>query len=117
MRRIAPAIGPVLALVAALAPTTPAHSAVPHALETRAVSTAQRTTARDNQRTALRAVTSSRSRGIGLDSGAPGTTYVHVSWNWIRAASGYRVQIAKKQDFSAVVTTRPAAARPRSWAG
>jgi len=102
MRRIAPAIGPVLALVAALVPTTPAHSAVSHAPGTRTVSIAG-DSAGD---TGLRAVTTSRSRGIGLDSGAPGVTFVHVSWNWIRAASGYRVQIAKKQDFSSVVTTK-----------
>jgi hypothetical protein len=55
-------------------------------------------------------------RGIGLDAGPPaGTRYVHVSWNWIRAASGYRVQVARGRDFSAVVSAqhkRNSARRP-----
>src|SRR4051812_3034439 len=93
MRRIAPAIGPVLALVAVTVPATPAHSVVPHAAATRATLTQERAT------------TSSRS-GIGLDSTSLGTSFVNVSWNWIRAASGYRVQVAKKADFSRIVTTR-----------
>jgi endonuclease/exonuclease/phosphatase family metal-dependent hydrolase len=92
MRRIAPAIGSVLALVALTVPATPAHSAVSHTSADPAPD---------------RAVTTSRSgSGIGLDSGAPGATFVHVSWNWIRAVSGYRVQVSKKQDFSAVVATK-----------
>jgi hypothetical protein len=40
---------------------------------------------------------------------------VHVSWNWIRAASGYQVQVARVKDFSAVVSTqhkRNSARRP-----
>ena len=60
---------------------------------------------------------------IGLDTASLGATYVNVSWNWIKAASGYRVQLAKKSDFSELVTTRkkgtartarPVAAR-RRW--
>src|SRR5215208_4174186 len=39
MRRIAPAIGPVLALLAVSVPATPAHAAVPHATQTRAALT------------------------------------------------------------------------------
>jgi endonuclease/exonuclease/phosphatase family metal-dependent hydrolase len=93
MRRIAPAIGSGLALVAVTVPATPAHSVVPHASATSATHALVRTT------------TSSRS-GIGLDSTSLGTSFVSVSWNWIKAASGYRIQVAKKADFSKVVTTR-----------
>jgi endonuclease/exonuclease/phosphatase family metal-dependent hydrolase len=96
MRRIASAIGPVLALVAIAAPTTPAFSSErateSHAAQTQARASADRSAA--------------RSRGIGLDSASLGTSFVSVSWNWIRAASGYRIQVSKKSDFSSVVTTK-----------
>jgi endonuclease/exonuclease/phosphatase family metal-dependent hydrolase len=90
MRRIAPAIGPVLALVALTVPATPAHAVVPQP---------------SAPLTYERATTSTRS-GIGLDSTSLGTSFVSVSWNWIKAASGYRIQVAKRSDFSRVVTTR-----------
>ena len=106
MRRIAPAIGPVLALVAIAVPT-PAHSSVPRATQTGALQTHDRIT---TDRVTTDGVTADRSgtrlRGIGLDTASLGTTYVNVSWNWIRAATGYKVQVAKTSDFSRVVTTR-----------
>lgn len=94
MRRIPPAIGPVLALVAMTAPVTPAHAVVPHDAESSA------------HVTHARATTSSSRARIGLDTASLGTSFVHVSWNWIKAASGYRVQVSKTKDFSAVVTTQ-----------
>jgi endonuclease/exonuclease/phosphatase family metal-dependent hydrolase len=50
----------------------------------------------------------SAAHGIGLDtrSSSLGATYVNVSWNWIKAASGYRIQVSKNKDFSAVVAAR-----------
>jgi hypothetical protein len=118
MRRIAPAIGPVLALVAIAVPTTPAHASFPRALDLRSAVTGDRTVADG-------AKTSARSRGIGLDTASLGTKYVHVSWNWIRAASGYKVQVARQKDFSTVVTTqskrnsayRPAGGREATTVG
>jgi endonuclease/exonuclease/phosphatase family metal-dependent hydrolase len=95
MRRIAPAIGPVLALVVFAVPTSPAHSSVPHATDSRVQVAQERTTA-----------PSRSGSGIGLDSSSLGTSFVSVSWNWIKAASGYRIQVAKKADFSRVVTTK-----------
>jgi endonuclease/exonuclease/phosphatase family metal-dependent hydrolase len=91
--RIAPAIGTALALVAVAAPTTPAHSS-----ESRPASTSQERATTDR--------TASRGGDIGLDTSTPGASFVHVSWHWIKAASGYRVQVAKNSDFSSVVTTR-----------
>jgi endonuclease/exonuclease/phosphatase family metal-dependent hydrolase len=93
--RIAPAIGTALALVAVAAPTTPAHSS-----EARPASVSQESTRTTSDRDA------SRGGDIGLDASTPGASFVHVSWHWIKAASGYRVQVSKKSDFSSVVTTR-----------
>jgi endonuclease/exonuclease/phosphatase family metal-dependent hydrolase len=121
MRRIASAIGPVLALVAVTAPTTPAHSLEPRSLETRTAA-ASTTPAVSSDRV----ITSARrSSGIGLDSTTLGTSYVNVSWNWIKAASGYKIQVAKKSDFSAVVSShakansryRPAGGREATVVG
>ncbi|MGC4110457.1 MAG: hypothetical protein QM747_08570 [Nocardioides sp.] len=99
MRRIFPAIIPVIALVASMAPGA-AHSSVNPRQAGRAQHAAS---ARPSAHAAAHA---SRRSGIGLDSTAPGATYVHVSWNWIKAASGYRIQVAKNQDFSSVVVAR-----------
>src|SRR3954447_18088463 len=110
MRRIAPAIGPVVALVAIVVPTSPAHAYVPHALDT----SVQTRTVQTTDRSTTDATRSSRN-GIGLDTASLGSRFVHVSWNWIRAASGYQVQVARGRDFSAVVTTqhkRNSARRP-----
>jgi hypothetical protein len=106
MRRIAPAIGPVLAFVAIAVPASPAHSYVPRAPETRTIQTADRS--------ATDPAPTSRTR-IGLDTASLGSRYVQGSWNWIRAASGYQVQVARGRDFSAVVSTqhkRNSARRP-----
>jgi endonuclease/exonuclease/phosphatase family metal-dependent hydrolase len=107
MRRIASAIGPVLALVAVTVPTTPAHALVPHATQPRAQHSAEHasTSAGSSARTSERTSARHRSR-IGLDSTSLGTSYINVSWNWIRAASGYRIQVAKKKSFTRVVTNR-----------
>jgi endonuclease/exonuclease/phosphatase family metal-dependent hydrolase len=94
--RIAPAIGTALALVAIAAPTTPAHSS-----EGRASSPSQVHVRASSDRTSSRG-----GDGIGLDASNPGASFVHVSWHWIKAASGYRVQVAKTADFSSVVTTQ-----------
>jgi endonuclease/exonuclease/phosphatase family metal-dependent hydrolase len=96
--RIAPAIGTALALVAVAAPTTPAHSS-----EARPASASQ-----EPARPALHASqrAASRDGDIGLDTSTLGASFVHVSWHWIKAASGYRIQVAKTSDFSSVVTTR-----------
>lgn len=102
MRRIASAIGPVLALVAATAPTTPAHAVEPRVQVTNSAASSP-TQALSGDRV----LTSGRRTGaIGLDSTTLGTSYVNVSWNWIKRASGYRVQVAGKSDFSSVVMSR-----------
>lgn len=93
--RIAPAIGSVLALVAVAVPTTPAHSS-----GARSASTSQESSRPSPDRTA------SRGDDIDVAASTPGASYVHVSWHWIRAASGYRIQVAKDADFTKVVTTR-----------
>jgi endonuclease/exonuclease/phosphatase family metal-dependent hydrolase len=91
MRRIVSAIGPAIALVAASVPTT-AHAAVPFAQD-----------AHPQHSSADRAHHHSRaSTALDTASSALGTAYVHVSWNWIKAATGYRIQISKRADFSRV---------------
>jgi endonuclease/exonuclease/phosphatase family metal-dependent hydrolase len=102
MRLVASAIGPVLTLAVVSVPAIPAHAQTAEATRTQVVQTSARTSS-GSATTDLR---HRRSRGIGLDSTSLGTKYVSVSWNWIKAASGYRVQLAKNSDFSAVVTTR-----------
>jgi endonuclease/exonuclease/phosphatase family metal-dependent hydrolase len=104
--RIAPAIGTALALVAVAAPSTPAHSS-----EARPASASHH----DARQTAHRAA--SRDGGIGLDTSTLGASVVHISWHWIKAASGYRIQVAKDSDFSSVVTTRKKANSNRRPAG
>jgi endonuclease/exonuclease/phosphatase family metal-dependent hydrolase len=108
MRRIALAMGPVIALVAATVPAIPAHSQIP-------------------ARSALPTthVTHARTAGLATATRAVGATYVSVSWNWIKAARGYQVQVARHQDFSDVVSTRtprnathrPPRARPPTTVG
>jgi len=107
MRWIAPAIGPVLTLVAVSVPANPAHSAVPHATQTRA------------ERTSSRAITTLKSSGpLGVD-------HVRVSWEWVKSVTGYRIQVSKNQGFSAIVTTqkkknsarRPAGGREAATVG
>jgi endonuclease/exonuclease/phosphatase family metal-dependent hydrolase len=85
MRRVAPALGLAFALSVATLPALAAHSATPP------------TTTR---------YTASRSIGLDPATSSLGATYVSVSWNWIRSASGYQVQVAKTQDFSTIVTVR-----------
>jgi len=110
MRRIAPAIGPVLALVAISVATPPAHAYEPRATETRFLDSRTLTTTQ-------RSTTDRSLTGIGLDSASLGSRFVHVSWNWIRAASGYQVQVARGKDFSAVVSTQHKANSARRPAG
>src|SRR4051794_15007444 len=88
MRRIALAMGPVIALVAATVPAIPAHSQM-------------------SARSAL-PTTHARTAGLATATRAVGATYVSVSWNWIKAARGYQVQVARHQDFSDVVSARTA---------
>jgi endonuclease/exonuclease/phosphatase family metal-dependent hydrolase len=105
MRLVASAIGAVLALVAVTVPATPAHALVPSSSQSRIQGPAERfSTAGTAERTSER--TSARRPRIGLDSSSLGTSFINVSWNWIRAASGYRIQVAKKKSFSNVVTSR-----------
>jgi endonuclease/exonuclease/phosphatase family metal-dependent hydrolase len=94
--RIAPAIGTALALVAVAAPTTPAHSS-----EARSVSTSQ-----ESSRPSATHRTASRGDKMDVNASTPGASFVRVSWHWIRAASGYRIQVAKDADFTKVVTAR-----------
>jgi hypothetical protein len=96
MRRIVSAIIPAIALVASVAPTT-ANAAVPFAQDAHAQHHAAPHAAHHQARA-----------GTALDtaSTALGSSYVHVSWNWIKAASGYRVQISKRPDFTKVVAAK-----------
>ncbi len=82
MRRIALAMGPVLALLVATVPALPGNAST----------------------TADRSV----SRSIGLDtaSSSLGATYVSVSWNWTRSDTAYRVQVSPKSDFSTITVSR-----------
>jgi hypothetical protein len=86
MRRIALSVVPALALLVVTSPTMAAHS--------------------QTVEPSTRSSTTSRSIGLDTATSSLGATYVAVSWNWIRAATGYRVQVAKHQDMSGVVTTR-----------
>jgi endonuclease/exonuclease/phosphatase family metal-dependent hydrolase len=81
MRRIAPAMGLLVALPFALVPAVAGNAA-----------TAQHRA----------------SRGIGLDtaSSAIGTTFVSVSWRWARSDTAYQVQISPTSDFSTVAGSR-----------
>ncbi len=86
MRRLALATGPVLALLLAAVPGVPAQSQ-----------------------------TRSHSHGLGSSARPLGATYVSVSWNWIRSATGYRIQVAGHRNFSDKIVTRKtrnAASRP-----
>lgn len=82
MRRIALAMGPVLALLLAAVPATPGDAAT------------------GTHRTA--------SRSIGLDtaSSSLGATYVSVSWNWARSDTAYQVQVSTRKDFSVLTVSR-----------
>ena len=109
MRRIALAVGPVFALVVATVPMIPAQASIP---------ADSASSASHSHATASRARgTTSRAAGLDTSTAAVGATYVSVSWKWIRAATGYRVQVARHQDFSDVITTRTtrnASHRPHS---
>ena len=105
MRRIALAVGPVCALVVATVPAIPAHSQIP----ARSVTPAPHAS--------LSHATPSRSNGLDTSTHSLGASYVSVSWNWIRAASGYRVQVSRHKDFSNVVTTRKTRNAPRRPTG
>jgi endonuclease/exonuclease/phosphatase family metal-dependent hydrolase len=96
MPRFAPVAVSVLALTVVAAPTLPAHSSPSAGTQQVTTSDASRTQA---------ATTS-----LDAASSALGATFVNVSWNWIRHASGYKVQLSKTKDFSQVV----AAKKPRN---
>jgi endonuclease/exonuclease/phosphatase family metal-dependent hydrolase len=82
MRRLALAMGPVLALVVATVPALPGHASIS---EHRTVS---------------------RSVGLDTSSSSLGASYVSVSWNWSRSDTAYRVQVSTKKDFSTVTVSR-----------
>ena len=82
MRRIAPAMGLVSALLLATLSALPGHAATG----------AHRT--------------SSRSIGLDTHSTALGATFVSVSWQWLRSDTSYRVEISPMPDFSVVSTSR-----------
>jgi endonuclease/exonuclease/phosphatase family metal-dependent hydrolase len=88
MRRLALATGPVLALLLAAVPGVPAQSQ-----------------------------TRSHSNGLGSAATPLGATYVSVSWNWIRSATGYRIQVAGHRDFSDKIVTRKTRNAPSRPAG
>lgn len=94
MRRIVSAIGPALVLVTSALPVA-AQAAVPFAQDA-------------HTQTTHRASHHHARRGVALDtaSSALGSAYVHVSWNWIKAASGYRIQISRHQDFASVAVSK-----------
>ncbi len=94
MRRIALAVGPVCALLVATVPAIPAHAVIP----ARSASTAPHASHSHT--------TPSRATGLDTSTSSRGATYVSVSWNWIKAATGYRVQVSRHRDFSSVVATR-----------
>ncbi|MFZ2015613.1 MAG: hypothetical protein WAV00_17490 [Nocardioides sp.] len=92
MRRIALAMGPVLALLLTAVPATPGDAAA------------------GTHRTA--------SRSIGLDtaSGSLGATYISVSWNWAKSDTAYQIQVSTMRDFSVLTVSRrqrSSASRPR----
>lgn len=82
MRRIAYAMGPVLALLVATVPALPGSAST--------------------------GVERSVSRSIGLDtrSSSLGTSYVSVSWNWTKSDTAYRVQVSPTSDFSTITVSR-----------
>jgi endonuclease/exonuclease/phosphatase family metal-dependent hydrolase len=82
MRRIALAMGPVLALVVATVPALPGQASI------------------SEHRTA------SRSVGLDTSSSSLGTSYVSVSWNWSKSDTAYRVQVSTKKDFSTITVSR-----------
>jgi len=88
MRRIAPTIGPALALVVAALPLSSVHASVSSSGDERVTTTARSST------------------GLDTASSALGTSFVRVSWNWIRAASGYRIQVSRTKDFGTVAVAR-----------
>src|SRR5690242_1275106 len=93
MRRVAPAMGPLFALVFATVPALPGHAA-----------TAEHRTS---------------SRGISLDtaSSALGASFVSVSWRWSASDTAYRVQISSSKTFSPITDSRrvrSSASRPPS---
>jgi hypothetical protein len=103
MRRIVSTIAPALALVVSSVPAV-ALAGSSHGHQ-QARPSAGRSAAHPARH---RAAHSAARRGTALDmaSTALGAQYVHVSWNWIKAASGYRIQIARHQDFGKVVASR-----------
>lgn len=92
MRRLAPAAASVLALTVVASPAIPAHSAPSHL--------SQQTTSSGDARV------QAASTSLDAASSALGAKFVNVSWNWIRHATGYRVQLARTKDFSSVVAAR-----------
>jgi endonuclease/exonuclease/phosphatase family metal-dependent hydrolase len=82
MRRIAYAMGPVLALLVATVPALPGNAST----------------------SAERSV--SRSIGLDTSSSSLGATYVSVSWNWTKSDTAYRVQVSPESDFSTITVSR-----------
>jgi len=82
MRRAAPALGLVFALLPATVAALPAPA------------------------TAGTHVTTARSAGLDTRSKALGAAYVSVSWNWSRSDRAYRVQVSRLVDFSEMDVSR-----------
>jgi endonuclease/exonuclease/phosphatase family metal-dependent hydrolase len=92
MRRLATAPAFLLALAVVASTAIPAHSAPSHL--------AQHTTSSGDARVSAATIS------LDAASSALGAKFVNVSWNWIRHATGYRVQLSRTKDFSSVVATR-----------
>jgi hypothetical protein len=106
MRRIVSAITPAIALVISAVPLA-SQAAVPFGAGARASHQAAHRHAHHHHARHHHARHHSRgTTALDTASTALGTSYVHVSWNWIKAAAGYRIQISKNQDFGAVVLAK-----------
>ena len=92
MRRIALAVGPVFALIAATVPAIPAQSATP------ALSASPAHHATTSHATTSHAHATARAAGLATSTKAIGATYVSVSWKWIRARDCLRPQAEFERD-------------------
>ena len=105
MRRIVSAITPAIALVVSAVPLA-SQAAVPFGVGSRAHQHADHRAHHHHGRHHHARHHRRGATALDTASTALGTSYVHVSWNWIKAAAGYRIQISKNQDFGAVVVAK-----------
>ncbi len=91
LHRIAAALGSTIALVAVALPVTPARAVSARAPEPSAH------VLRDGTVASLRGATT-----LDVATHARRATVVTVSWKWVKAASGYRIQLSRRRAFSVV---------------